>query len=286
MKMKFVAAVIVFLLLLQVTCFSKTIRVPQDEPDMRMALRDAYYGDTVLVYPGKYRVQERVRSGVTVISVAGKDSTTLWNRRWHILLLNDCDMETLISGFTFQGRGSNACIVCSTGAPVITDNIILDSWDGIGLYRSNAFVKGNLISGCNRGIHLDESNAEILENEITRNPNGISLISSAPVIARNLIKSNGRGILVLGHSYPIIGGSLTTANHIISNSFDVYNEGLQIDGALFTDRREVCVATHNYWGSNCPKPRFQNDVVYRPWTNATRDSLFNECPEEAAKEEE
>jgi len=284
--MKFAAAVIAFLLLFQVTCFSKTIRVPQDEPDMRMALRNAYYGDTVLVYPGKYRVQERVRSGVTVISAAGKDSTTLWNRRWHILLLNDCDMETLVSGFTFEGRGSNACVVCSSGAPVITDNIFLDSWDGLGLYRSNAFVKGNKFSGCNRGIHMDEANPEILENEIVRNPNGISLISSAPVIARNLIKSNGRGILVLGHSYPVIGGSLTTANDIISNSYDVYNEGLQIDGALFTDRREVCVASHNYWGSNCPNPRLQNDVVIRPWTNATHDSLFDKCPEEAAAEEE
>ena len=284
--MKFAMAVMVFLLLFQVTCFSKTIEVPHDEPNLRMALRDAYYGDTVLVYPGRYNVQERVRSGVTVISTAGKDSTILWNRRWHILLLNDCDMETLVSGFTFQGKGSNACIVCSTGAPVITDNIILESWDGIGLYRSNAFVKGNKFSGCNRALHLDESNAEILENEILRNPNGISLISSSPVIARNTIKSCGRGILVLGHSYPIIGGSLSTANDIISNSYDIYNEGLQIDGALFTDRREVCVATHNYWGSDCPKPRLQNDVVITPWANAAHDTLFTECPEEAVVEEE
>jgi hypothetical protein len=284
--MKMVAAVLAFLLIFQVACFSKTIRVPLDEPSMRMALRGAYYGDTVLVYPGKYQVQERVRSGVKVLSVAGKDSTTLWNRRWHILLLNDCDMETLVSGFTFQGKGSNACVVCSTGAPVITDNIFLDSWDGVGLYRSNAFVKGNKFSGCNRALHLDESNAEILENEIVRNPNGISLVSSSPVIARNLIKSCGRGILILGHSYPVIGGSLTTANDIVSNSYDVYNEGLQIEGALFTDKREVAVATHNYWGSDCPKPRFQNEVVYRPWTNAAHDSLFNECPGEAASGEE
>ena len=284
--MKLIMAVMVFLLLFQVTCFSKTIKVPHEEPNLRMALRNAYYGDTVLVYPGRYTVQERVRSGVTLISTAGRDSTTLWNRRWHILLLNDCDMETLVSGFTFQGKGSNACIVCSTGAPVITDNTFLESWDGIGLYRSNAFIQGNTFSGCNRALHLDESNAEILENEIIRNPNGISLISSAPVIARNVIKSCGRGILVLGHSYPIIGGSLSTSNDILSNSYDIYNEGLQIEGALFTDKREVCVATHNYWGSECPKPRFQNDVVFKPWANATHDSLSSQCPEEAAGEEE
>ena len=284
--MRFVTALIVFLLLSQAACFSKTIRVPHDQSDMRMALREAYYGDTVLVYPGRYRVQEKVRSGVKVISTEGKDSTTLWNRRWHVLLLNDCDMETLVSGFTFEGKGSNACVVCSSGAPVITNNVFLDSWDGIGLYRSNAFIKGNKFTGCNRALHLDESNAEILENEIVRNPNGISLVSSSPVIARNEIRSCGRGILVLGHSYPVIGGSLTTSNDILSNSYDVYNEGLQIDGALFTDRREVAVATHNYWGSECPKPRFQNDVVFRPWTNAAHDSLFNECPEEAVEKED
>ncbi len=284
--MRFFAAAVVFLLLFQAACFSKTIRVPHDEPDLRLALRQAYHGDTVLVFPGKYRVQERVRSGVTVISAAGRDSTTLWNRRWHILLLNDCDMETLISGFTFQGKGSNACVVCTTGAPVITDNVFLDSWDGVALYGCNAFIKGNKFRGCNRAIHLDESNAEIIENEIVRNPDGISLISSSPVIARNLIKSNGRGILILGHSYPVIGGSLQTANEIVSNSFDIYNDGLRIEGGLFTDQREVCVATHNYWGSDCPKPRFRNDVVYIPWTNAARDTLFNECPEEAAEERE
>lgn len=284
--MRFITALVVFLLLFQVTCLSKTIKVPHDQSDLRMALRDAYYGDTVLVYPGRYNVQEKVRSGVKLISVAGKDSTTLWNRRWHILLLNDCDMETLVSGFTFEGKGSNACIVCSTGAPVIRDNIFLESWDGIGLYRSSAFVQGNRFRGCNRALHLDESNAEIVENEIARNPNGISMISSAPVIARNVIKSCGRGLLILGHSYPIIGGSLSTSNDILSNSYDVYNEGLRIEDALFTDQREVAVATHNYWGSRCPKPRLRNDVVYRPWTNAAHDSLYEDCPEEPGGAEE
>lgn len=284
--MRFAIALVVFLLLFQVTCFSKTIRVPHDEPQLRMALIDAYYGDTVLVYPGKYKVQERVRSGVTVISTAGKDSTTLWSRRWHILLLNDCDMETLVSGFTFEGKGANACVVCSSGAPVITDNIFLESWDGVGLYRSNAFVKGNKFSGCNRALHLDESNAEIVENEIMRNPNGISLVSSAPVIARNVIKSCGRAIMILGHSYPVIGGSLSTSNDIYGNSFDIYNEGLRIEEALFTNRREVAVATHNYWGSDCPEPRLRNDVVFTPWTNAAHDTLFYECYEEAPETEE
>jgi hypothetical protein len=284
--MKVVAAVIAFFLMFQVACFSKTIRVPQDQEDMRIALREAYYGDTVLVYPGKYHVQERVRSGVTVISAGGKDSTILWNRRWHVLLLNDCDLETLVSGFTFQGRGANACIVCSTGAPVISDNAFQDSWDGVGLYRSNALVKNNVFGGCNRAIHMDESNAEVIENEIIRNPNGISMISSSPIVARNRIEHNGRGIMILGHSYPVIGGSLGAANDIISNSYDIYNEGLAIEGALFTDQRETARADYNYWGSDCPKPRFRNSVVYRPWVNAAHDTAFTECPGEAAGEQE
>jgi len=195
--------------------------------------------------------------------------------------LDECDMETLVSGFTFQGKGSNACIVCSTGAPVITNNIMLESWDGIGLYRSNAFMRGNRISGCNRAMFIDESNPEIVENEIIRNPNGIYLVSSSPVIARNTIELNGRGILIMGHSYPVIGGSLSTANDITGNSYDVYNEGLRIEEGLYTDRFEVAVATHNYWGSNCPKQRFHGDVVFKPWTNAAHDTLFHRCPEES-----
>ena len=188
-------------------------------------------------------------------------------------------METVVSGFTFQGRGSSACIVCSTGAPVITDNIFLESWDGIGLYGSNALFQGNTFSDCNRAIHLDESNAQRSSTESrSRNRNGISLVSSDPVIARNVIESCGRGIFVLGHSLST-SEVLCRLRMTFWHPTDIYNEGLQIEGILFTDKREVCVATHNYWGSECPKPRFQNDVVSGPGPTP----LTTRCPASAPR---
>ena len=106
---------------------AKTLRVPQDYEKMRDALYEAGYGDTVLVSPGRHITQAKVGSGVTVISTHGPDSTVLWGRRFYILMLVDCDMATTISGFTFDGRGANACIACSTGAPTITNNVFKDS---------------------------------------------------------------------------------------------------------------------------------------------------------------
>jgi parallel beta-helix repeat protein len=271
---------LLFLLSVAAGVEGRTIRVPEDNQSVRMALLEAVYGDTVLVSPGRYRVQARVRPGVKLLSTDGPDSTTFVEGRWHILKLNSCDIETKVSGFTFEGRGANACFVCTTGAPIIQDNVIRDSWDGISLKRCNAFIKNNVISGCNRGIFADESDAEIVENTLTGNAEAISLVGASPVIAGCEIKGNNRAILIQGHSYPTIGGMLSSANDFIDNSFSVYNAGLRIEGAQFTDRREVAVATHNYWGSLCPdRKRMRGDVMITPWTNAAHDTLLEACPE-------
>lgn len=265
---------------LDIGCEAKTLRVPEQYEDLRMAVREATYGDTVLVSPGRYRIQERLRSGVKLLSTKGPDSTVVWNQRWHILKLVDCDIETQVSGFTFDGEGCNICLACTTGTPMITDNVIRGSWDGISLFQCNAFIRDNHISGCNRAINIDSSNPEVLENEFTKNGDALSVISAAPVISRCRFEHNSRAILILGHSYPTIGGSLSMANDILRNGFTVYNAGLRIDGTNFTDQREVAVATHNYWGSNCPdEGRMRGEVALRPWTNAEHDTLFEVCPD-------
>jgi hypothetical protein len=116
----------------------------------------------------------------------------------------------------------------------------------------------------------------------------MSIISSAPVIARCTFENNGRALLILGHSYPTIGGSLATANSFISNGYSVYNAGLRIEGTQYTDVREVAVVTYNYWGSLCPDDgKMRGDVVYRPWTDAEFENTFEKCPEgEPAPEDE
>jgi parallel beta-helix repeat protein len=265
---------------------AKTLRVPAEYDDLVQAIREATYGDTVLVSPGKYKLQERLRSGVKLLSVEGPDSTILWNQRWYILKLIDCDLETTVSGFTFDGRGANMCIACTTGAPAIIDNVILDAWDGISLYQCNAFIKGNTISGCNRGIQLDYSDPEFLENVFLKNGDAVSMVSSAPVIARCEFTHNSRAVLILGHSYPTIGGSLATANDIMKNGYTIYNGGLRIEGTSYTNEPEVAIASYNYWGGECPEEtRYRGDVVFRPWTDAKHDSLFEKCPEPPVAEE-
>jgi parallel beta-helix repeat protein len=264
-----------------------TLRVPADFKGVQEAVQEATYGDTILVSPGKYKVQARLRSGVKLLSEEGPDSTVLWSRRWHVLELIDCDLETQVTGFTFEGKGCNICLPCTTGAPAITGNIITDGWDGMSLYKCNALIKGNTITRCKRGVHLEYSDPEMIENVFTDNGDAVSVVGAAPVIARCRFEHNSRAILILGHSYPTIGGSLTAANDILTNGFTIYNAGLRIDGTMYTDEREVAVATHNYWGSDCPDDsRCRGEVVFSPWTNAAHDTLIYECPEVPASDEE
>jgi hypothetical protein len=289
--MKFAAAVVLGLVvsgaLLTLPVDARTFRVPEDYGDLATAIREATYGDSVLVSPGKYRLQERLRSGVKLLSVEGPDSTILWNQRWHILMLIDCDLETEVSGFTFQGRGANACLACTTGAPAIVDNVIQEAWDGINLFQCNAFIKDNTITGCIRGAHIDNSDPEFVENIFSKNGDAISMVSSAPVIARCTFFHNSKALLIMGHSYPAIGGSLTTANDFIRNGFTVYNSGLRIDGTRYTDEPEVAIASYNYWNGECPdRMLYRGDVVFSPWTNADHDTLFEKCPEPPVAEEE
>jgi parallel beta-helix repeat protein len=277
--MRIAALMATAVLLLGACVQGATHRVPGDVKDLAQALREAKYGDTVLVFPGKYYLQSRLKSGVKLISAAGPESTTLWNKRWHIVKMNDCDMDTEVSGFTMDGLGCNIAVACTLGAPAIVGNVIKGAWDGISLQRSNGLVKGNTIEGCNRGIAIDGGNPELVENTIVKNAEGLYMLSASPVVARCVLKSNGRAIFISGYSYPTIGGSLATANDIISSGFTVYNEGRRIEGSLYTDQREVAIATHNYWGSLCPdKGKFRGDVVYTPWVNAAHDSVIKECP--------
>jgi hypothetical protein len=266
---------------------ARTFRVPEEYNNLAVAIREATYGDSVLVSPGRYRLQERLRSGVKLVSLEGPDSTILWNQRWYILKLVDCDLETEVSGFTLKGRGANACLACTTGAPVIVGNVIQDAWDGINLLQCNAFIKGNTIGGCIRGAHIDNSDPEFVENVFAKNGDGISMVSSAPTIARCRFFHNSKALLILGHSYPAIGGSLRTANDFIGNGFSIYNSGLRIEGSSYTDQPEVAIASYNYWNGECPgNLRYRGDVVFSPWTNAEHDSLFERCPEPPVTGEE
>jgi parallel beta-helix repeat protein len=176
-----VTALLVLLAVGQVRIEAKTFAVPGDFKGVQEAVYEATYGDTILVSPGTYKVQAKLRSGVKVLSTKGPDSTVLWNRRWHILELIDCDLETEISGFTFEGEGCNICLPCTTGAPVITGNVIRNSWDGINLFNCNALIKGNTITGCNRGVHLEYSAPEMIENTFSHNGDAVSMVGGSPV---------------------------------------------------------------------------------------------------------
>ena len=275
-----VVAISILLVMLASVAWAETFRVPVEDKDLAVALSQATYGDTVLVYPGKYKLQARLKAGVKLLSVAGPDSTVLWNKRWHILRLDDCDLETEIRGFTFDGAGCNIAIACTLGTPSIIGNVIRSAWDGMSLQRCNAFIKGNTIEGCNRGIAVEGGNPELVENTFGSNGEDVYLFSSSAIVARCKFASNGKALYLAGYSYPTIGGSLAAANDFVGKGYGVYNDSRRVEGSLYTDEREVAVATHNYWGSLCPsKRKLLGDVVISPWVNAAHDSTYTECPQ-------
>jgi hypothetical protein len=129
---------------------------------------------------------------------------------------------------------------------------------------------------------MDNSNPECIENDFRKNGEALSLITSSPVIARNTFEHNGKAILIQGHSYPTIGGSLEAANDFLQNGTLIYNNGLRVEGTLYSADREVAIAQYNYWGSDCPsEKRIKGEVLFKPWVNAAHDSAFERCPEGA-----
>ena len=73
--MRIAALITMATLLLGARVEGATHRVPNDVKDLSQALREAKYGDTVLVFPGKYHLQSRLKSGVKLLSAAGPEST-------------------------------------------------------------------------------------------------------------------------------------------------------------------------------------------------------------------
>ncbi len=195
----------------------ETLFVPQDYPTLSEALAHAYACDTVLVAPGTYYENIRLRTGVVLVSSHGYASTIIDGQSSGSTVTLGFDRDeprnpqaAVIEGFTIRGGSESGLSIWDIDAEVrdcwITGNSSSDAGGGIFARDcdpviSNCLVSGNLaVDG--GGIYLRNSDATIIGTSVVGNEavNGSGIlnhISSAPSIENCLVAFNliGAGLL-------------------------------------------------------------------------------------------
>lgn len=166
----------------------------------------------------------------------------------------------LIEGNSISVATNNTMIDCSTTggndpdtAPVIRDNVLQGSGEGMGIYiyyntDPDLLIEGNTFSDLNHGIYQQYSTSIIRNNTIS-----------------------GCGIWGIESRYhesgSLIGGSIEHANNIYGNS----GHNLYVVGP------SALPATHNYWGTVIEREileTIEGSVDYSPWTDAGHEQLY------------
>ena len=207
-------------------------------------LQSAAPGDTLLLHPGTYRGGFTLRLGVSLISVAGPDSTIIdADGERYCLFGRGIDSTTTIAGLTLQnGRRSHANsggggIYLHRSSPRIIDNVFRDHLGYLGpgvytnygcrpviafnVFRDNEGYLGGAIAAYQDCAPLVYNNL-IFDNSAVSG-GGILALNSCPVINANTI---------VGNAASSGGGAIycDTSPALIARNVLAYNRGL---GAVF-----------------------------------------------------
>jgi hypothetical protein len=184
-------------------------------------LHSAAPGDTLLLHPGTYRGTFTLRSGVSLMGIAGPDSTIFDAAgERYCLFGRGIDSTTTIAGLTLQnGRRPHANsggggIYLHQSSPRIINNVFRDhlGYLGPGVYTNY---------GCRPVIAFNvfRDNAGYLGGAIS------AYQDCAPLVYNNLIFDNsavsGGGILAL-NSCPVIYGNTIVGNSASSGGGGIY----------------------------------------------------------------
>lgn len=236
---------ILALLGLSTFCFSATIYVPDDFPNIQDAITASDDGDTVIVKPGTYVENvEFLGRAITVKSEMGPAATIInGSQSGSVISFKNAETtSSVLEGFTIT-NGSNCGIFCRLSSPTISHNVILgntaDYGGGIECSQSSSptimknTISGNTANSYGGGIDCYElSSPIIINNTISGNTadkdgGGIYCLEiSSPMITGNTISENtanrgGGGIHCWGNSSPVI-----TDNSIVENISYLFGGGI------------------------------------------------------------
>ncbi|MBU0743351.1 right-handed parallel beta-helix repeat-containing protein [bacterium] len=206
-------------------------------------LQSAAPGDTLLLNPGTYRGSFTLRSGVSLIGIAGPDSTIIdaaGDR--YCLFGRGIDSTTTIAGLTLQnGRRPHA----NSGG------------GGIYLHRSSPLIINNVfrdhLGYLGPGVYTNYDCRPVIAFNVFRDNEGYlgGAISAyqdcAPLVYNNLIFDNsavsGGGILAL-NSCPVIYANTIVGNAASSGGGGIYcdsSPALIVENVLAYNRGESAV---------------------------------------------
>ncbi|MFH1282158.1 MAG: C25 family cysteine peptidase, partial [bacterium] len=196
------------------------ISVPNDYPTIQGAIDVAYDGDTILVTPGVYDINEPIYfmgKTITLKSRDGPEATIIrGNNSEKVITFDGWEgPDTIIDGFTIKNgytTNTGGGIYCIDSSPTIKNNIITNNNAGFG-----AGI------GC-----LNNASPTIINNTITDNTadyegGGIDCYFSSPVITNNIITENTSN--ETGGGITCYNASPTITNNIIDDNSAVDTGG-------------------------------------------------------------
>lgn len=185
-----------------------------DVPDLVAALGEAVEGDTLMLRPGLYLGAHELKTGVSLVGIAGPDSTVLdADGERYVLRCMRLGEGVTISGLTLQnGRRDHANsggggVYLYESSPVITNCVFRNHLGYLGpgvfaTHRSNPIVAFNVFHD-NEGYlggaiaaYVDCSPLiynNVMYDNVAVSGGGILCLNSAPVIMRNTIVGNTAG---------------------------------------------------------------------------------------------
>lgn len=178
---------------------ASTIRVPQDQPTIQLAIAYSATGDVILVAPGTYYENLTIDGKSVVLnSVGGAAVTSLRpaDQYGRILLLTGSSNSSEISGFTFSGTNSNAIWVDGADKPRIRYCVFHHNYsEAIFITQGSPVISRNVFyqNGGNSciGVIGGTGTTSIYNNTFDRNARGFYSLISTTKAENNIVYRSG-----------------------------------------------------------------------------------------------
>lgn len=221
---------------------------------IQAAIDAASVGDTVVVDPGTYHENIRLRTGVNVVG-AGQNLTILQGLGNSNVVTAAGVTDARMEGFKITGSGTGPTLA------------------GVHISGGNVQFARNWIAGNINGVWIQGGSSALLRNNrIENNGNaadatlnyGVVCLSSTPLIANNVV--NGTKGAGLYFAWAASTGAQVVNNTVVDNTADgiwCYNDAnVTIKNNIFTRNNTGITASHGA----VPLISF-NDVVANTWLN-------------------
>lgn len=150
-----------------------TWRVPQDYKSIQEAIDIAVPGDTVLVDDGHYAENLLIKKTLELRSMGGAESTVLEaSDKGRAVIKVAGARGASIDGFLITGSGVSGILLDNTDNTEITNNRVVDNFNGIVLSSSNRNTLKKNVADSNKqyGLYIERSNGNWIEdNTISSN---------------------------------------------------------------------------------------------------------------------